>query len=246
MVHLPLASLEKPPQKGLVLCLGMGTSFRSMMSWHIPVTVVELVPSVAKLLPLFHPDGEKLLTAPEGHIVVDDARRFLERSQEIFSVIVIDPPPPVEAAASSLLYSRELYAAASKRLAPDGILQQWIPWEADNYDEALLLVAMTKALSESFPHVRVFKSVEGWGLHFLASNRPIPLRTTRQMAALLPEKAAVDLVEWGPYETPQAQFAAVLSQEVLVSDIIALSPGVRAISDDRPTNEYYLVRRLFR
>jgi spermidine synthase len=223
----------------------MGTSFRSMMSWHIPTTVVELVPSIPRLLPLFHADGGDLLTAPEGRVVVDDARRFLEYSRERFSVIVVDPPPPIEAAANSLLHSREFYAAASRRLAPGGILQQWIPWEGDGFKDKYLLVAMTRALSESFPYVRAFKSVEGWGLHFIASNRPIPVKTAEQMAALLPENAAADLVEWGPFPIPAAQFAEVLSQEVSVSDIIAHAPEARALADDRPINEYYLVRRLF-
>ena len=92
MVHLPLAFLERTPQNGLVLCLGMGTSYRSMLSWGISSTVVELVPSIQKLLPFYQIDGEKLLHVSNGSIIVDDARRFLERSTQIFDVIVVDPP----------------------------------------------------------------------------------------------------------------------------------------------------------
>jgi len=244
MVHLPIASLESPPQKGLVLCLGMGTSYRSMMSWGIPSTVVELVPSIPSLLPFFQEDGERLLTAPGGSIVVDDARRFLERSQEKFSVIVVDPPPPMEAAASSLLHTREFYAVAARRLAPDGILQQWIPWDAGGVEERLLLVAMTKALAENFPYIRAFKSLEGWGLHFIASMKPIPHRTAAEMASLMPAAAAADLVEWGPHGTPEGQFAELLSQEVMLKDVIAIYPQAPVLEDDRPLNEYFLLRRL--
>ena len=32
MVHLPLAMMQRPPQNGLIICFGMGTGFRSMMS----------------------------------------------------------------------------------------------------------------------------------------------------------------------------------------------------------------------
>jgi hypothetical protein len=49
MAHLPLAFLGSKPRNVLVLCFGMGTSFRSAMSWGVPVTVVELVPSVPSL-----------------------------------------------------------------------------------------------------------------------------------------------------------------------------------------------------
>ena len=46
MVHLPLALLQRPPANVLIICFGMGTTFRSALSWHIQSTAVELVPSV--------------------------------------------------------------------------------------------------------------------------------------------------------------------------------------------------------
>ena len=33
MAHLPLAFMGRTPQNGLVICFGMGTTFRSMLSW---------------------------------------------------------------------------------------------------------------------------------------------------------------------------------------------------------------------
>ena len=127
MAHLPLASLDHPPRKVLVVCFGMGTSYRSALSWGIDATAVDLVPSVPGLFGFFHADGDRLLNSPRGTIVIDDGRRFLERTQELFDAIIIDPPPPVEAAASSLLYSVEFYRVAARRLRPGGVLQQWIP-----------------------------------------------------------------------------------------------------------------------
>jgi spermidine synthase len=40
MAHLPLAFLERPPQNALVVCFGMGTTHRSLISWGIPATAV--------------------------------------------------------------------------------------------------------------------------------------------------------------------------------------------------------------
>jgi spermidine synthase len=86
----------------------MGTSFRSSVSWGVPTTVVDLIPSVPALFPYFHADASACCRAPGARVVVDDGRRFLERSVEQFDVVTIDPPPPVEAAGSSLLYSRRV------------------------------------------------------------------------------------------------------------------------------------------
>ena len=44
MAHLTLASLPSPPSNVLVICFGMGTTFRSVISWGVPATAVELVP----------------------------------------------------------------------------------------------------------------------------------------------------------------------------------------------------------
>ena len=78
MVHLPLSFRPKPAKNGLVICFGMGTSFRSMLSWGIDTTVVELVPSVPKLFGYFHEDGPALMRSPLAHVVIDDGRRFLD------------------------------------------------------------------------------------------------------------------------------------------------------------------------
>ena len=240
MSALPLAFLDRPPRDALVICFGMGTTHRSMLSWGIDSTVVELVPSVPELFWYFHADAARLLDSPRSHVVIDDGRRFLERSSGQYDVIVIDPPPPIEAAGSSLLYSREFYAAALKRLRPDGILQQWYPGGGDRETT----VAVARAINESFPHVRVFPSVTGWGIHFLASRRRIPDLTAAELSRRLPPAAAADLVEWGPFATPEQQFAAVVEREMPIDAVIAMDSHVPAMQDDRPINEYYLLRRL--
>lgn len=237
MAHLTFASLQRPPQNVLVICFGMGTTYRSAMTWGIPVTVVELVPSVPKLFRYYHDDGNQILASPLSHVVIDDGRRFLERSAQKFDAIIIDPPPPVNAAASSLLYSEEFYRAAKERMQQDGILQQWLP-NGDDADKA----AVAKALKESFPYVKVYGSTEGWGWHFLASMQPIPDRTAAELAARMPAGAAEDLIEWGPKATPVAEFQAVLSKQIALDRFIEASPETPALTDDRPINEYFLLR----
>jgi len=238
MAHLPLSFLDHPPKNALVVCFGMGTTYRSLMSWDIPVTAVELVPSVPRVFGYFHADGPALLRSPLSHVVIDDGRRYLERTYEQYDVITIDPPPPVQAAGSSLLYSKEFYAIIRRRLRPGGILQQWLPG-----GDPVVRASVARALKESFPYVRVFHSVEGWGYHFLASESPLPNPTAAELAQRLPAKAATDFLEWGPETTPEGQFADVLKREISLDDLIQQAPTASALRDDRPVNEYYLTRR---
>ena len=237
MAHLPLASLDHVPKSALVVCFGMGTTYRSLLSWDIQTTAVELVPSVPRLFSYYHPDGPALLRSPLSRVVIDDGRRYLERSSEPYDVITIDPPPPVEAAGTSLLYSKEFYSIIKRRLKPGGILQQWLP-----RGDAVVKAAVARALEESFPYVRVFHSLDNRGFHFLASNQPIVLRTAHELAERMPGKAAQDLVEWGPEPTAERQFAIILSRELTLDQMTAGAPHAPALQDDRPENEYYVLR----
>jgi predicted membrane-bound spermidine synthase len=218
----------------------MGTSFRAMHAWGIDTTVVELVPSVPGFFGEFHADARAVLSSPRAHVVVDDGRRFLDRTADRYDVIVIDPPPPVEAAGSSLLYSREFYHSIRPHVADGGILQVWIPG-----GEARVVAAFMLALHDAFPYVRAFASVEGWGLHLLAADRAIGDRTAAEMAARMPEAARRDLVEWGPHPTAVEQLDAVLKAERPI-DWTALAARAAPLTDDRPVNEYFLVRRWLR
>ncbi|MGC2112577.1 MAG: fused MFS/spermidine synthase [Candidatus Korobacteraceae bacterium] len=237
MAHLPLSFLNHKPQNVLVICFGMGTTYRSMLSWGIPVTGVELVPSVPELFGYYHADGPALLHSSLSNLVIDDGRRYLERTNEKYDVIAIDPPPPVSAAGSSLLYSEEFYGIVKQHLKPGGILHQWLP----GCDEVVRASA-SRSLRNAFPYVRVFPSVGAWGIHFIASMSPIPNRTAKDLLAQMPPHAVEDMMEWGPETDPERHIAAVLNRELSIDQYIAAAPEAPALKDDRPVNEYFLWR----
>jgi spermidine synthase len=237
MTHLPLAFHKEPPQSALVICFGMGTSYRSALSWGIDTTAVELVPSVPETFGFYYADARQVLANPKGRIVIDDGRRFLCRTREKFDLIIIDPPPPVEAAGSSLLYSRDFYEVAKQRLRPGGILQAWYPEARDRTFQAVL-----RSVCESFSYVRSFESIGKWGTHILASMQPIETCTAEELAARMPESAKEDLLEWGGWPSIPRCLQDVLSTEVPVADLLNPKPQIR-VTDDRPFNEYFLLRR---
>lgn len=239
MAHLPLAFLPHPPRSALDICFGMGTTFRSLFSWNIRSTAVELVPGVLKSFGYYYPDADHIENSPSARVVVDDGRRFLERTREKYDLITIDPPPPPEAAGSSLLYSTEFYEIAKRHLAPGGILQQWLPG-----GEIRTFQAVTRSLVQAFPYVRVFIGINGTGCHYLASLTPFPILDAKQLSDKLSPAAKVDFVEWSPGATPEGLFQRILANEIPPSSLI--NPKVdRRIEDDHPYNEYYLLRRLF-
>ena len=241
MAHLPLIFHAGRPQSALIICFGMGTTYRSALSWDLSTTTVELVPGVAKAFPFYHADAQRCLENPKGRIMVDDGRRYLKRTAEKYDVIVIDPPPPPEAAGSSLLYSREFYELAKQHLQPQGILQTWVPGGSDM--NVAIGQAAARSISESFPYTRAFGPVEGSGIHLLGSMEPIESLTVEQLAARLPERARQDLLEWSDTPDVTAYLGRVIAREVDLARFLNRDPEIQ-ITDDRPYNEYFLLRQL--
>jgi hypothetical protein len=73
--------------------------------------------------------------------------------------------------------------------------------------------------------------------------QPLHRWTAEELAQHMPASAASDLVEWGPQPDPQGRFAAVLKNEISLDQMIAEAPEAPALQDDRPVNEYYVIRR---
>ena len=253
MAHMPLAFHENP-ESALVICFGMGTTFRSLMSWSIDVTAVELVPSVRDAFPFYFDDAEALMRDPRGEIVIDDGRRYLQRTDKSFDVITIDPPPPVQAAGSSLLYSREFYRLIKSRLNWGGVVQQWYPGAVYFRDRTLAMAsdpdvrettplsAILRSAVEEFEYVLVYPSFLGWGWHILLSEEPLIEPTVDEFVARMPLEARNDLWEWSrTYDELDVFVAAILSTRIDIQRVLGSNADVR-IEDDRPYNEYYLVR----
>jgi spermidine synthase len=237
MSHLPLAFHAGKPESALIICFGMGTSFRSALSWDVDTTAVELVPSVKDSFGFFHSDARQLESNPKGHIVLDDGRRYLKRTSKTFDVVVTDPPPPVEAAGSSLLYSEEFYTLVKQHLSPNGIIQVWFPGGEPKIGQAIV-----RSLQESFPYVRCFGGINGHGAHMLASMQPLQNLTTEQVAAAMPATAAHDLLEWSDSPNLVAYLNQVLTAQISPRTLLNDNPSIR-ITDDQPYNEYFFLRR---
>lgn len=240
MAHLPMAFHAQPPRSALVICFGMGTTYRALLSWGVQTTAVELVPSVRDAFPYYHADADEVLRNPLGRIVIDDGRRYLKRTSERFDVITLDPPPPVEAAGSSLLYSEEFYRLVNERLADGGILQQWVPRA-----EGFTLLSMLQAATNVFQHVLVFQSPDDLGMHILASQAPLPVPTPQEFVARMPPAAVRDLLEWPQIGASAEQAVTDLLKRPVEFEPFLRQTTVLPLTDDRPVNEYYVMRQFF-
>ena len=90
----------------------------------------------------------------------------------------------------------------------------------------------------------LFRSNRNVSLQFLASDHPIPDRSPSEMVERMPAKAAQDIVEWYPGIVPLQVFGSIVQHETSIDRIIALAPETPSLQDDRPMNEYFILREL--
>lgn len=243
MAHMPLIA-AKNSDDTLVICFGMGTTFRSSLAWGGAVDVVELVPGVFETFDLHYDDAEKHRTNPKARMIVNDGRNFLLMTEKKYDVITIDPPPPINASGVTNLYSREFVELMKSHLKEGGIAAHWIPsadyWSGVPDDDTIHLLLRT--FFDVFPYVKVY---EGrvlnipFGLHVLGSMEPIDLTEERIREAMKERPAvAADLTEiaWDAFAPDRLLHASPITPETI--------PDGPLLTDDHPTLEFNLLRMI--
>ena len=125
MGRLP-ALLHHAPQRGLVICFGTGQTANGLREEGVgELDVVELSSAIFDLAPHF-PSNRQVLEDARVTPITMDGRAWLRRTDRQYDVITLEPMPPNFAGVNAL-YSREFYEIMAKRLAPGGIVAQWLP-----------------------------------------------------------------------------------------------------------------------
>ena len=144
MGSLP-ALLHAEPQQGLVICFGTGQTANALRQEGLAsIDLVDVSPAVFELAPLFR-SNQAVLRDPRVNPVVMDGRAWLRRVERRYDVVTLEPMPPNFAGVNSL-YSQEFYEILSERLAPGGIVAQWLPIHLVTPEHAASITASFEAV----------------------------------------------------------------------------------------------------
>jgi spermidine synthase len=132
---------------------------------------VELDPELVRLAQrVLPPEAVRPLTAPQVHVIHEDARRFLERTATQYDVMLMALPEP-KTVQMNRFYSQEFFATAAGRLAPGGVLSFGLPAPPAGLSSlrAGYVASLAATLAQVFPQVLV---LPGESVRFLASPTP--------------------------------------------------------------------------
>jgi spermidine synthase len=153
------AAFHPAPQQALVIGLGTGATagWLGVVPGMKHVDVVELEPRVLDVAAACAAVNRDVLANPRVSVRLGDGREVLLVSGPRYDLIVSEPSNPYRAGVASL-FTREFYEAAARRLAPDGVLVQWVQaYEVDR--ETLDSVYAT--LTDVFPEVETWQAGVG-------------------------------------------------------------------------------------
>lgn len=168
---LPVRAADDPSR---VLVVGLASGVTAGRVLDEPgvdaLTVVELEPAVVDASRHFDAVSGAPLDDPRTRLILDDARAVLTRPGPPWDVIVSEPSNPWISGVSNL-FTREYWEAARARLAPGGVMLQWVQLYGLGPDAFRALV---RTFSEVFPDTWLFVSVDGADVLLLGGPARLP------------------------------------------------------------------------
>jgi tetratricopeptide (TPR) repeat protein len=232
-----LAALAHPPRRVLLVGFGSGMTASALVAYLElqRLDVVEIEPAVIGAAPLLAQLNRNVLLDPRVHVTFDDARNFLFTTRQTYDLIISEPSNPWIAGVATL-FTREFYAAARGRLAPDGVFVQWMQAYSLYPDDLRMLFATF--LSEF--HGATLWHGDAPDLILMAPSPPSAEILQRALAMYGLPRLHEDFAQLGMEE------AAGLFGFYLLDDggLRKFSSGAQINTDDRTLLEYHAPRSL--
>ena len=177
--HVP-ALVHPNPRSILIVGVGAGVT-AGALSIHPEVeriVVCEIEPMVPRSArAYFGEENHHVFDDPRVELIFDDARHFLQTTQETFDIITSDPIHPWVRGAATL-YSLEYLQLARAHLNPGGVVTQWIPlYETDTRS----VKSEIATFAQVFPDTTLWNPdmlEEGYDLVALGRVAPAPISQT--------------------------------------------------------------------
>jgi spermidine synthase len=243
MAYLPKV-LRPQASSFLDIAFGMGTTYRSAINLGMRTDAVDLSASVPRQMPQFYPDAARYLHSPLGRIIIGDGRNYVRLTSRHYDAISVDPPPPIQTAGAVVLYTREFYADAHRRLNPGGVMLEWLYFGV-SLDE---LREHLRTFRSQFKHVDVLLSPMQGGLYMVGSDDSLGWDATTASRILGSPETTQDIGDAPDYPRLVGRsWPEILDGTRWLRDgqVDRFAGGAPLITDARPRSESYLLQQAF-
>ena len=181
LVQPGLLATENRPESGLVIGGGEGATLREMLRYPSMRRAVmvdidgEVVELCKRHLPEMH---QGAFDDPRTEVRHEDARGYLEKTDERFDFISVDLVEPLEEGPACRLFTREFYALVRDRLTPGGAMT--LQAGMTKLGELDFYTSIHRTLRDVFPVVapyQIFISCFGTPWGFITATKKVDPRT---------------------------------------------------------------------
>ncbi len=174
LAHIPLA-VAKSHDEVLTVGYGTGVTSHSMLLHGSEVYAVEIEEKVLYANKEFSDINHEAIENRSFHIIVDDARNYLQSTDKKFDVIVTDVTG-LKYKSNPYLYTTDYFSVIKNTLKKNGTAAAWIPLSHLSFRDLQILTA---SFRQAFPHTTMWTFSRGM--------------TTFAVLVGTPEKLSVDL-----------------------------------------------------
>jgi hypothetical protein len=190
---------------------------------------------VIELAPYFWTNNG-VIDHPKVRTIIDDGRNFLMATRESYDVIMLEPPETFTAGVINL-YTKEFYEDALPRLAPGGLMMQWIPVGESPVEQERMLF---RAFSDVFPHVAAWRLLDSGCMLLIGTREPLLIDYGRLRARLLEPRIARDMELSGVRDIDHFLSFFIFDDQAF-RNFVGDAP---AVTDDRTVLDFTMPRYL--
>ena len=230
LVHPGMLTTEGPPRSALVIGGGEGATLREILKYPsiTRAVMVDIDGEVVELCKTHLPEMHQgAFDDPRTEVRHEDARAYLEKSNDRFDFITVDLVEPLEEGPACMLFTQEFYALVRDRLTPGGTMTMQAGMT--KLGELGFFTSIHRTLHEVFPVVAAYQSFIScfgtpWGF-IVASKKVDPARQGAQAVdKLIAERIKGSLEYWDgvthqhAFSLPKFIRKAVAKQTRIVTD----------------------------
>jgi len=230
LVHPGMLTTEGAPRSALVIGGGEGATLREILRYPsiTRAVMVDIDGEVVELCKTHLPEMHQgAFDDPRTEVRHEDARAYLEKSNDRFDFITVDLVEPLEEGPACMLFTQEFYALVRDRLTPGGTMTMQAGMT--KLGELGFFTSIHRTVREVFPMVAAYQSFIScfgtpWGF-IVASKKVDPARQGAQAVdKLIAERVKGSLEYWDgvthqhAFSLPKFIRKAVAKQTRIVTD----------------------------
>jgi len=229
--------LHPDPKNALMVTFGAGITASMAAKFVDRLDCVDLADQAREIAPYFAQTNDNIQTSSKVSFYVDDARHYLQNTDQHYSIIVSDATHP-RVYDSWVLFTAEFYSLVEKKLAKDGIFLQWIPFHGLELNQYMGIV---RTFSSVFEHVSIWRMGSAYSL-LMATPKALSIDFSLLVKKMIQKDLWEKLSQVG-LENPFMLLTCFSMGEKKIAGMLEAFP--RVMTDDSPAHLFFPLNATF-